>query len=181
MAYGTYDRRVIDSSNDDHGMATAIALEAAAGEILLKTIREPERVARFGFMPTVAFDYHTLTTKGVLTLYKYPGGVAGSKVALATINLEDGDVAGIQYVCDPDNQPVGATAPYAGLDRRGKCDLDPGDQVAVWISTQAVGDTYILGDFQPFLYLFPRAESEGNEDYLVNRTPAKTAVDDNVA
>jgi hypothetical protein len=180
MTYGTYDRFVVDSSNDDHGMDTAIQLEATVGAILLKTIREPMRVARFGFMPTELFDYETLTTKGVLTLYKYPLGVAANKVALATINLEDGDLAGKQYVCDPDNLPVAATSPYAGLDERGVCDLNPGDQVAVWITTQAVGTSYIAGDFQPFVYLFPRAEGEGNEDYLVNRTPTKTAVSSNI-
>lgn len=176
MAYGTYDRQVVDSSNDDHGRATAIALEAAAGAILTKTIVEPVSIDRFGFQPTVLFNYDTQVTKGVLTLYKYPFGVSGSKVALATINLEDGDLAKYTYFCDVDNKVVEATSPATGVASKGIADLEPGDQVVVEISTQAVGGVYIAGDFQPFVCMHRRAESTENLNYAVDRTPAKTPV-----
>ncbi len=170
--YGTYKREVVDSANDDHGMAAAIALEAAVGAILTKTAREPMCVTRFGFCPTVTFDYDTQTAKGVLTLYKYPGGDSGSKVALATINLEDGDLAGVEYVVDVDNLVVAAEAPYSGLQPKGKADLDPMDQVAIEITTQAAGGGGIAGDFQPFFCWHNRAESEENTAKVVNRTPS---------
>ena len=179
MAYGTYDRMVVDSSNDDHGMASAIDMGAATGVILLKTIREPRTVARFGYMPTVELQYQTKTTEGVLTVYKYPLGVAASKVALGTIALKDAAAAFVHYGVDLDNQPVAATAPYQGVADLGLCDLQPGDQVAIWITTQAVGSSYLAGAFQPFLDLFKRAEANGCMTGYVDLTPVKTAVSDN--
>ena len=178
--YGTYEREVVDSSNDNHGMATAIALNAAAGNILSKSAREPMCVDRFGFAPTVEFDYDTVTTKAVLTLYKYPGGVTANKVALATITLEDGDVPGTQYVVDVDNQPIKAAAPYTGIQRKGMADLDPGDQVGIEITTQGAGGAGIVGTFQPFFCWHNRAETENNLAKLVNRTPVKATSNSNV-
>jgi len=75
MAYGTYDKFIGDLSNDDSALATAIILEAAVGAKLTKTVVDPLSVTRFGFRPTVAFNYDTLTTKGVLGLYKYLQGL----------------------------------------------------------------------------------------------------------
>ena len=100
-----------------------------------------------------------------------PVKASGAKVALATINLEDGDLAGYEYVVDVDNLVVAAESPYSGLQPKGKADLDPGDQVAIEITTQAAGGAGIAGDFQPFFCWHNRAESEENTAKLVNRTP----------
>jgi hypothetical protein len=178
--YGTYTRKVVDSANDNHGMAVAIALNAAVGNILTKSAREPMCVERFGFAPTVALDYDTATAKAVLTLYKYPGGVTADKVALATITLEDGDEPGVQYVVDVDNQPVKAAAPYTGIQPKGMADLDPGDQVGIEITTQGAGGGGIAGTFQPFFCWHERPESEDNMSNLVNRTPVKASADSNI-
>jgi len=183
MQYGTYVREVVDSANSDQGLASATALETAAGAIAasIKTAREPMTVERIGFMPTVEFDYDTQTTEGILTLYKYPGGDDSAKVALATIDLEDDAAVGYHYVVDVDNQPVAATSPYTGITRKGIADLDVGDKVAIWITTQAAGGGSIAGDFIPYFCWRTRAESEENMDYLVNRTPEKTAANSNIA
>lgn len=156
MAYGTYDRHVVDNAVCDAQRATAIVLEASTGAILTKTVLEPITVSRFGFVPTVAFDYDTLVTEGVLTLYRYPAGVSGSKVALATIALEDDAAVGDIYFVDVDN-------------KLGYADFNAGDQVVIEITTQAAGGTEV-GDFQPFFTFNPRAEVTANQAKMHNRT-----------
>jgi len=178
MAYGTYDRQVIDSSVDDHGQATAIEMEASTGAILTKTAKEPMSVDRFGFLVTELFQYHTLTTIGVLTLYKYPQGVAANKLALATINLEDGAQVGCLYYVNVDNKCLPAVYPYTGVKDVGIADLNPGDQVVIEISTQGVGDIYVLGAFQPVFFWHNRAEDPGNMTQVFDRTPVKTPVNE---
>jgi hypothetical protein len=181
MPYSQDDHYLFNSANDDHGMATAIALEAAAGAILTKTFELPFTVTRFGYRVTVAFDYHTLTTTGVLTCYKYPAGNSANKVALGTIDLTDADAAYDIPFVDLDNKPVAAVSPYTGVVGYGTCDLQGGDQVVIEITTQSVGDSYILGDFQPWFAGHPRAEEALNTPRLIDRTPAKTAVTSNIA
>ena len=180
--YGTYIRKVVDSSGDDHGQATAInmnaAVSTAAAEALLKTAREPMCVDRVGYMPTTAFAYNGLTVQGVLSIYKYPGGDASKKVLLATIKLVDGALVGTEYVSDIPNTVQAAVSPYAGLADLGIADLAPGDKVAIWISTQATGGTYIAGAFQPFLCWHNRAETENNMPSVVNLTPVQAQVNE---
>ncbi len=180
--YGTYIRKVVDSANDDHGMGSPInmnaAVSTAGAEALLKTAREPMCVDRVGFMPTTAFNYSTLTVQGVLSIYRYPKGVASNKVLLGTIKLVDAALVGVEYVVDIANAVQAASAPYAGLTDRGIADLDPGDQVAIWVTTQATGGTYIAGAFQPFFCWHNRAESEANMTAVVNLTPAQTQVNE---
>ena len=173
--YGTDDRQVVDLANDDAALATAIILEAATGAKLTKTVVEPITVTRFGFRPTVTFNYDTLTTKGVLTLYKYPAGNSGNKVALATINLEHGDLAGTQYYVNVDNKVVKATSPATGVAPRAGADFQAGDQVVIEVTTQAAGGTEV-GDYQPFFCFTPRPEPHTMQDLVVDRTPEKTPV-----
>jgi hypothetical protein len=181
MAYSQDDHFIFNSCNDDHGMAAAIELEAAAGAILTKSFEQPRLVTRFGYRVTELFQYHTKTTEGVLTIYKYPGGVSANKVALGTITLKDGDAVGDCPFVDLDNQPVAAVSPYTGLAPYGVCDIEAGDQVVIEITTQGVGDSYILGEFQPFFCAPPRAEEAGNQPRMIDRTPTKTAVTSNIA
>lgn len=50
---------------------TAIALEAAAAAILTIPCPIPGSVLYWGYIPTVAFNYDTKVTKGILSLYRY--------------------------------------------------------------------------------------------------------------
>ena len=181
MPYSQDDHYLVNSSGDDHGMATAIELEAAAGAILTKSFEHPVTVTRFGYRVTELFQYHTKTTEGVLGIYKYPGCVSADKVLLGTITLKDGDAVGDCPFVDLDNQVVAAVSPYTGLAPYGVCDLEAGDQVVIEITTQGVGDAYILGEFQPFFCYHPRAEAEDNQPRMINRTAEKTAVTSNIA
>jgi len=181
MPYSQDDHYLVNSAGDDHGMATAIEMEAATGAILTKSFEQPITVTRFGYRVTELFQYHTKTTEGVLGIYKYPGGVAANKVLLGAITLKDGDAVGDCPFVDLDNKPVAAVAPYTGLVPYGTCDLQAGDQVVIEITTQGVGDAYVLGAFQPFFCYHPRAEDAGNQPHMIDRTPEKTAVTWNVA
>lgn len=181
MPFSQDDHYIINSGYDDHGMASAIELEAATGAILTKTWEQPVTVTRFGYRVTELFQYHTKTTEGKLTIYKYPAGVAANKVALGTITLKDGDAVALVPFVDLDNQVVAAVSPYTGITPYGVCDHQAGDQTVIEITTQGVGDTYILGEFQPFFCFHPRAEEHLNDPRMVDRTPAKTAAASNIA
>jgi hypothetical protein len=50
---------------------TAIALEASTGAILTVDCPMPGTVLYWGYKPTVTFNYDTLQTEGILTLYRY--------------------------------------------------------------------------------------------------------------
>lgn len=161
--YGSYEKFVADPGAVVAN-PTAIILEASAGEIhVSRPLMEPITVTRFGYAVTVAFDYDTQTTEGVLTLYRYPLGNASNKVALQTIALQDALAAGSVAYADVPNPPVAA-------DKKGKAEFNAGDVVAIWITTQAVGGTE-LGDFQPYYCWHPRAEVEANQSLMVNLTP----------
>lgn len=165
MLYGEGIKE-IDAAIGDASLATAIALEAAAGEKLAKTMHTPGFVRAFGFRPTVTFNYDTLTAKGVLTLYKYPGGDDSAKVALGTINLENGDVAKKIYFARVDNAPALTVPPS-----QPPANYEAGDVLAVWVSTQAAGGGGIAGDFQPLIWVSDRGENIPNQGQLVDRTP----------
>lgn len=181
MAYGTYDKNVVDRGLLAGTFATAIVLEASTADILTVPVAEPITVTRFGFRPTVTFAYDTLTAKGVLTCYRYPKANSTDKVSLGTINLENGDAANKVYFVNVDNAPTAAVTPYKGVARLGKADFEPGDQVVVAISTAATGGANIAGDFQPWFAFHPRAEAVQNQDNTVDRTPTKAAVDNPLA
>lgn len=100
------------------------------------------------------------------------------KVLLAIITLINGDLVGYEYVCDVDNLPVKAEYPYQGVAIRGVADIMPGDQVAIEVLVLAVGS--VSGTYKPFFAWHNRAEAEGDLPYLVNRTPVKTAVANNL-
>jgi hypothetical protein len=158
--YGSYDKSVFDAAAGDDALAAAIALEAGAGAILTKTMNEPFVVTRFGYRPTVAFNYDTLTTQGVLTIYRYPVAAGTNKVALASIPLKDAAVVNGVYYVDVPNPPVAAR-------RKGRAEIDAGELVVIEISTQAVGGTEV-GDFQPFFCGHPKAEVAANQSLMHN-------------
>lgn len=167
--YGAYEK-IPFTPNLGIAWPAAIALEAAAGVVLVsRPLVEPIAVTRFGYQVEVAFDYDTQTVEGVLTLYRYPGGDANAKVALATIPLKDVAVVNGVYYVDVDNVRVAGQS-------NGKADFSAGDQVAVWISTQGAGGGAIAGDFQPCFCFYPRAEVEANQPLMHDLTPVKTPV-----
>jgi hypothetical protein len=161
--YGSYEKNVIDAAVGDVSLAAALALEAAAAAILTKTFFEPVSVTRFGFRPTVAFDYNVQTVEGVLTIYRYPVTGGANKVALATIALENLALVDNVYYVDIPNPPVAAR-------RKGKADIDAGEAVVIEITTQAAGGGGIAGDFQPFFCVHHRAEVEDNQSKMHDRT-----------
>jgi hypothetical protein len=158
--YGFYDKQVIDAAVVDGALATAIELEAAAAAIFTKTMNEPFVVTRFGYRPTVAFDYDTQTTEGVLTIYRYPVAAGTDKVALASIPLYDAALVDNVYYVDVPNPPVAAR-------KMGRAEINAGELVVIEITTQAVGGTE-LGDFQPFFCGHPKAEVAANQSLMHN-------------
>ena len=167
MAYGTYDksRRLLNTIFP--GTTGDLALEAAAAAILDDLQVEPITVTRFGFIPTVAFDYDTQTAEGVLTLYRYPVAGGAGKVALATIPLEDLALIDNVYYVDVDNPPVAARG-------KGRADIDAGERVVIEITTAATGGGAIAGDFHPFFDFHPRAEVEDNQTTMHDRNADNT-------
>jgi len=161
MLYGEGIREV-DAAIGDASLATAIAFEAAAAAILTKTMNTPGNVRAFGFRPTVTFNYDTMTAQGVLTLYKYPAGVSGNKVALGTLKLVNGYVAGKIYFISVSSAPAD-TSPSP--DNPAK--YNAGDQLVIEITTAATGDAGIAGDFQPLIWVHDRGENVSNQGQLV--------------
>lgn len=161
--YGFYKKMVFDAAVGDAALAAAIALEAAPGAILTKTMNEPFVVTRFGYRPTVAFDYNVQTQEGVLTIYRYPVAVGTGKVALASIPLKDAALVDNVYYVDVPN-------PLDPVRKMGKAEINAGEKVVIEITTQAAGGTEV-GDFQPFFCGHPKAEVAANQSMMHNLTP----------
>ena len=168
---GLYEVRPQDY---DDMSVTAIDLDAAVGAKKTLTLNFPGAPLYFGFRPITDFDYHTFTTMGVLALYLYPAGVAADKVLLAEIDLEDAAEAGKQYMVKVANIP--ATGTTGGHAKAPVADCVPQDQLVAYIKTQAVGDSYILGTFQPVLIMQHRGESFANMPAWMNRTVASDGI-----
>jgi hypothetical protein len=159
--YGSYAKKVIDACVGDASLAAALALEAAKAAILTKTMNEPFVVTRFGYRPTVAFNYDTQTAEGVLTIYRYPVAGGVGKVALASIPLKDAaEVNGVYYV-DVPNPPVATR-------KMGRAEINAGEQVVIEITTQGAGGAGIAGDFQPYFCGHPKAEVCANQSEMHN-------------
>jgi hypothetical protein len=172
--YGSYDKYVVDKGAAVANPA-AIALEAALNTVVLlsRPLMEPISVPRFGYQAVVALAYGGQTAEGKLTLYRYPGGDANTKVALQTIRLVDATAIGSVCYADVPNPVVPATlvGGVITVRARNKADMEVGDVVAIWITTAATGGGGIAGDFQPFFTFHPRAEVKLNQPLMVNLTP----------
>ena len=106
--------------------------------------------------------------------YYHPAG----KVLLASMNLENGDQPGSEYVVDVDNKVVKAVAPYTGVADLGIADLVPGDKVEIEVMVAATDGGTPSGTYQPFFCWHNRGETENIMPTVVNRTPVKAAVND---
>jgi hypothetical protein len=171
--YGSYEKNVVDAAVGDASLATAIALEAATGAKLTKTFHEPVTVTRFGYRPTVEFDYDTQTKEGVLTIYRYPVADGTGKVALATIPLRDGALVDNVYYVDVPNPAVADVKDANGVitaPGHNKADIGAGEAVVIEVTTQAAGGGSIAGDFQPYFCFHPRAEVAANQSKMHNLT-----------
>ena len=151
--YGTYDYiYTFDKTNiwdPTVASATDVILEVAAGDTLfIWTCLWPMQVLAFGYLVTVAFNYDTLVTEGVVALDKrvtYAENVIG-RVEVCRLDLEPalplGDVRFI--IPNPTNI---------------RC--HPGDQLVVEVVTAAVGGTEV-GDWSPFVMCGVWAETPAN-------------------
>ncbi len=147
MPYGTYDRHTHIFQDDSDGIDDIHQLEVAASSPSdLFDVVDPITVTRVGIIATVAFNYDTLSTVGVVTFYRLTTyGDTGTRVAFGTITLTDGIAIG--QVIKRDINPV---------------DLNVGDQIEMVITTQAVGGTEV-GDWKSFVCFHQRAEVTANQ------------------
>lgn len=158
----------------DDMSVTPIDMDAAVGAKKTLTLNFPAAPLYFGFRPIEAFDYHTFDTMGVLALYLYPAGVAADKVLLAEIDLEDAAEIGKRYMVKVANIPASGT--YQGHAKAPVANCVPGDQLVAYIETQAVGDSYILGTFQPVLFMQYRGEGFVKQLAWIDRTPVSAGI-----
>lgn len=128
-------------------------LEVAAADLDQPfTVCRPITVVRFGIFVTVAFDYDTQTTEGIVALdRRITYGSDTGRVEIDTINLTDTTALGkVIYVnCDQD------------------CDV--GDQLIFEAKTAAVGGTEV-GDFFGFFDYTFRGSSDANQADLTVTT-----------
>jgi hypothetical protein len=147
--YGTYDDVLWGHLGNIDALASSdIALEVAAGDTsFIWTTYVPCRVKYFGFLVTVAFDYDTQTTEGIVALDKRVTPLSDTgRVEVCRIDLEDAMAVGdVRFVKPPNTN----------------ADMEPGDQLVVEVVTQAVGGTEV-GDWVPFVVFYPRAEVPAN-------------------
>jgi len=153
--YGQYDIAHILSFWNVDGLttdfATALDLETAAGDTTyIWTVEYPAIVVDFGIRVTVAFDYDTLTTEGVVALDKrITAGSNTGRVEICRLSLPHGLAIG--DIRTAPRARLGATA------RR----VEPGEQLIVERVTTAAGGTE-LGDYYPWVALAPHDEEPGN-------------------
>lgn len=158
----------------DDMSVTPIEMEATVGAKKTLSLNFPAAPLYFGFRPTELFQYHTKTTEGVLALYRYPAGVAADKVLLAEVTLEDAAVVNELYMVKVVNVPAAGTS--QGHAMAPIADCVPGDQLVAYIKTQGVGDSYILGEFQPVLFVQYRGEGFVKQAAWHERTPVSTGI-----
>ena len=150
--YGTYDYIYVFNKTNlwDPTVAstTDVILEVAAGDTLfIWTCLWPMQVLAFGYLATVAFNYDTLVTEGVVALDKRVTYVSDTgRVEVCRLDLESGLAAGdVRFV----------------LPNRTNVLCAPGDQLVCEVVTAAVGGTEV-GDWSPFVMCGVWSEVPGN-------------------
>jgi hypothetical protein len=135
----------------DAGHATALAVEAATGDIGIWTAFHPMQVSRVGVLITVAINYDTLTTKAVIAFdRRVTYGSDTGRVEMGRVSIPDATAAGTVIYLDIPNGE--------GNDNG---EVLAGQQVVAEIVTQGAGGTEV-GDFQPFVCWQPMAVAPGN-------------------
>jgi len=168
--------REVRPQDFDDMTVTPLALNASVGALKTLTLTFPSAPIYFGFRPvTRSFEYDVPTKVGVLSLYKYPGGIVANKVLLASINLEDQAFIGKQFTVKVSQFPaVGVGLEGHALPPAADC--NPEDQLVFYIDTQATGGGYLIGDFQPVLYIQMRPDSYADCPSWQDRTPASPGI-----
>ena len=147
-SYGDHDFHVMHGGMANSGYPTAIALEAGAADLTgaLWDVQTPMIITRVGLLVTVAFDYDTLVTEGVVTFFRrITYGSNTGRVTLGTVRLINATAAGRILYRDINDV-------FANV----------GDQIVAAITTAAVGGTE-LGDFLPMFYYQPVPETLANQ------------------
>ena len=172
--YGSYEKLVMDGEVANVAFTSPINLNASTGNIYAsQPFVEPASITRFGVRVTTAFSLLTPTANAVLTLYRCPAGVLGSRIALATMEIPAGNIAANSILfCDVDNAYVPATkvAGVITVRARNKADIDPADVVQIAITTMANGATE-TGAYQPYICFNPRPEAPQNCAMVTDLTP----------
>lgn len=145
---GVSDKHLFHSGVGDAGWATAIAVEAAAGNITggLWSPGTPTQVTRLLVLVTVAFSYNVQTAEGVVSFFKrVTYGSDTGRVLLGTVRLIDGTAAGVRLYKD-----INAHLVF------------PGQQIVAAITVAATGGGAIAGDFLPEVEHMPVPEMPAN-------------------
>jgi hypothetical protein len=166
MLYGE-EIHVLDAAAEG---GSPVAMNASVAAVYTRRMKQAGVVRAFGFDVTTGFSYDTQVAEGVLTLYRYPGGDSSNKVALATIKLSDAMAAKEIAIANVPNM-VENTVP---VPQAGPADYNMGDSLAVEVTTQATGGTYIAGAFQPFIHVHHRGEPYANQAQVTDQTAAIT-------
>ncbi len=147
----TFEHFFFHSGMNDAGMATAIAIEAATGDLSVWTAIHPMQVARVGVLVTVTIDYDTITTACVVAFDRRPTyGSDTGRVEMGRVTIPQATKSGtVIYLDIPNGQ-----------------DNDPGEiaaggQVVSEIVVAGLGGTEV-GDFQPFIVWVPMALQPAN-------------------
>lgn len=158
--YGSYPKElVLNMAVDDAALATAIALNAAAGNKVTWSLNEPICVTRFGIRITTTINYDTPTALAVLKLYKrVTPGSDTNRVELATLTIQNAWAVGHVYYVDVSNLAMVA-------------DIKAGEQLVAAVTTQGAGGGSIAGAYQIHAAGHPRAEVAANQSYMHNVTP----------
>ena len=150
--YGTYDFiHRFDKTNiwdPTVASATDVILEVATGDTLfIWTCPWPMQVLAFGYLVTVAFNYDTLVTQGVVALDKRITYLSDTgRVEVGRLELLDALALGaVRYV----------------LPNRTNIFCHPGDQLVCEVITAALGGTEV-GDWSPFVMCGVWAETPAN-------------------
>ncbi len=149
----TFEHFFCHTGEADTGHATAIAVEAATGDITggVWTAFHPMQVSRVGVLIVVAINYDTLTTKAVIAFdRRVTYGSDTGRVEMGRVSIPDGAVAGSVFYLDIPN----------GQDNDNG-EVMAGGQVVAEIVVAGLGQTEV-GDFQPFICWQPMAVAPGN-------------------
>jgi hypothetical protein len=163
MAYGTYDKYVMDDSRSNEllacttGALAAIGIAQAVAVMRTYELYEPIAVTRFGVKITTTMAYGTTPTLAKVALKKYPTfGSSSGAVTIAEFTIPEGTVAGTVLWVDVNNS-----------DGRGDCLA--GQQIVMATTVEGHGGTE-TGAYRPYFCYNPRAEVAGNQPYMTAAT-----------
>jgi hypothetical protein len=161
----TFQHMGYHSGVADAGLATALAIEAAAGDKSIWTAFMPMQVERVGVLVTVAINYDTPTALMVMAFdRRVTYGSDTGRVEMGRVTIPNGTAAGTVIYLN---------IPHADGEDSGS--VMAGGQIVSEIVTQGAGGGSIAGDFQPFICWQPRGEANANN---LNGSSVVTLVED---